>query len=72
MRHDNENDPLTFQKLAAVTAKLLQNENQETEGAPDKGEREHEGKKNPEGQRAYVDQRLRELAAFEKRARGTR
>jgi len=67
---DNENEPLPFQTLAAATARaLLQVRNQKENGADGRREKEPE-KSGAESQREYVKQRLRELSAFESRARG--
>lgn len=67
---DNENEPFTFQTLAAVTARLLnldekQNEKSETDRA-----RGDDEERRANQQREYVEQRLREVARFERRARG--
>jgi len=70
---NNDNEPLTFQTLAAVTAslttRLQKNENADGEA---NGTPEQQQKEKAEDQRHYVDQRLKELRAFEERARGRR
>ena len=65
---DNENEPFPFQSLAKITARLLtasKNENREDDGAAQGSDQERASE-----QREYVAQRLRDLAAFERRARG--
>jgi len=67
---DNENEPLPFQSLAAITTRLLEssrtrNEKRPTDSAGDQGDEQRN-----ERQREYVKQRLRELSGFERRARG--
>jgi hypothetical protein len=67
---DNENEPLPFRTLAAATARVLVNvRKQNEERAEDRRANEPE-KSDAERQREYVDRRLRELSAFERRARG--
>jgi hypothetical protein len=67
---DNENEPLPFQTLAAATARVLsQTKNQNDEGADDR-EPEQRSERRKEPNNEYVEQRLRELSAFERRARG--
>jgi len=83
---DDDNDEFPFQSLAAITAKLLQAQKTEDSEAPggrsggaqqDHGGADHTQdnercESEPEQHRQYVDQRLREIAAFEARARGAR
>ena len=69
---DNENEPFSFESLAQVTARLFQGDDPKSNERPaDSAEQQHD-EKRAEQQRRYVDQRLRELAAFEARARGGR
>lgn len=72
MEHDNENEPLTFKTLAAVTARVLrldQGKN-ETRDTTDDGKRSEENEKQKEAQRQYVDRRLSDLRTFEKLVSG--
>ena len=67
---DNENEPLPFQTLAAATARVLtQTRKQNEEGTEDRRGSEQQ-EQHAEPNREYVEQRLRELSAFERRARG--
>lgn len=72
MRHDNDNDPISFISLAAATANAVRYLIRENEKSGDK-ERDGDRKpgktseKHPDSNSEYVDQRLRELAAFERR-----
>ena len=75
MRHDNENQPLELQPIAIALAKLVKrldpNKQQGSERENDT-QRGNADKKNSRDHREYVDQRLRELAAFERRASGNK
>jgi hypothetical protein len=66
--HDNDNDPISFISLKAATLnaiRYLQKENDvDRAGKPDSEER---GEESPKPDRAYVEQRLRDFAAFERR-----
>lgn len=75
MRHDNDNDELSFIHIAAATANVARylvtedHPPHDEEGTANrKGEREP--KKNPDDERKYIEHRLREIAAFERRAAG--
>jgi len=74
---DNEDeDELTFVKLAAVTANVVRwlmkvDEEKKEQRQRNTGSGSEE-KKQTEEHTDYVDQRLRELAAFERRARGVK
>ena len=72
-QHDNDNAELSFVSLAALTANVtryLQTDKQKNE----QGERKPEPGKRDDDKgsehRAYVEKRLRELAAFERRVSG--
>jgi len=73
MKADNDNEPLSFITLAAATANVVRylepnkqkNEQREQDPAPGN---ENEKKRSERG--AYVEKRLSDLAAFERRARG--
>ncbi|MGJ4997281.1 hypothetical protein ACQR0Z_22855 [Bradyrhizobium sp. HKCCYLS3077] len=70
MTNDNDNEPLTFQPVAAFTALLLGRDEKQDEQrgcGPETGDQDQEKR---DQHRAYVEQRLRELAAFEGRASG--
>lgn len=68
---DDDTDKTTFEPLAVAAArvalKVNEKQNVETEGETDGGSATGERER---ADRAYVDYRLRELAAFERRARG--
>lgn len=75
--HDNDNERFSFITLAAATANVtryLVKEDQK----PEKHERSpdhHSGKSKkdaPDKERAYIEHRLRELAAWERRISGKR
>lgn len=72
MEHDNENEPLTFQTLAAATARVLrlEHEQHKTGDGADDGARQDENEKQKKAQREYIERRLSETAEFEARARG--
>ena len=62
----NDNEPTTFFPLAAATARVLRlYEKQNEQGASD-GERGHRNNQHE----SYVNQRLRDNAAFERRITG--
>jgi hypothetical protein len=68
-----DNDPLPFIHIAAVTRNVMQfllTHKQKTEDPAADSADEDKDVEKPEQHRAYVDQRLRELAMFERRARG--
>jgi hypothetical protein len=67
---DNENEPLPFQSLAAITTRLLESGSTKNEKRPTDRADEQRSEQREERQREYVKQRLRELSAFERRARG--
>ena len=68
----NDDEPLTFQTLAAVTARVLKlDEKQNVEAEGDGASAKPEEQKAVEHRR-YVDQRLRDMSAFERRARGAK
>jgi hypothetical protein len=61
----------TWQTLAAVTARAL-NEEQQSDGRRDDREPEQRSERGEEAHREYVEKRLRELSAFEARVNGGR
>ena len=72
--NDNNEDELTFVKLAAVTANVVrwlmkvdENKQEESAGNPDAGKKNEQ---SPEDHRRYVEQRVRETLAWEKRQKG--
>ena len=67
---DNENDPLPFQSLAAITTRLLESGSTKNEKDSTHSADKQRGEQREERNRKYVEQRLRELSAFERRARG--
>jgi len=69
---DNDNEPLTFHTLAAPTARVIERlmHEQKNEDAGSNGDSASTAKKDSDAHQRYVDQRLRELAAFEERADG--
>lgn len=72
MTNDNDNEPLTFRPIAAFATRLLGRDEKQDEQrgyGPETGDQDQ---KKRDQHRAYVDQRLRELAAFERRAGGKR
>lgn len=72
MKADNDNDPISFISLAAATANVTRYlvkeqkpsdpEERESDREPGKVREQH-----PNANSEYVDQRLRELSAFERR-----
>lgn len=69
----NDNDaenPLPFESLATITARLLQSAKKEIEKRGEEPEPGYQDRQQPEADRAYVEQRLRDFEAFERRARG--
>lgn len=71
---NDENNALPFIKLAAVTANVIryletQNKNQNADRDADRA-REKSDEEKAEDHRKYVDQRVREIAQFERRANG--
>lgn len=70
MRYAHNDNANTWISLAAATARLLQTKNEEVEkqsGKPEPGRENHHGN---DADPAYVEQRLREIEAFERRACG--
>lgn len=70
MTNDNDNEPLTFQPIAAFAVRLSGRDEKQDEQrgcGPKTGDQDQ---KKRDQHREYVEQRLRELAAFEKRASG--
>jgi len=67
--HTNDNED-TWQPLSLATGRLLQRYEKQNE--EDGGESDHAGteKQRTPDQKQYVDQRLRDLAEFERRASG--
>ncbi len=69
MKADNDDEPLSFVLLAALTANvtrfLISNEKQDSENGDETSRRE-----GAEQHEAYVAERLRNVEAFERRARG--
>ncbi|WP_316214157.1 hypothetical protein [Bradyrhizobium sp. SZCCHNR2032] len=68
----NDNEPLTFQPLAAFAVRLLGRDEKQNEEQGDDPDASNQDQKKRDQHRAYVEQRLRELAAFERRANGGR
>ena len=67
---DNDNEPLPFKTLGALTERVLathakQDENREEDPEPGGADEQHDRERG-----AYVDCRLREIAEFERRANG--
>ena len=72
--HSNDNEPMTFSKLglaAALIVNRLRNDSL-MRGVGETADRAGDtGKKDADDEKQrYIDQRLRELAAFERRADG--
>lgn len=67
---DNENEPFSFQTLAQITARLLRTDEKQNEKRPDDAECSSGDQQRANQHREYVDRRLRDIAAFERRARG--
>ena len=69
--HDNDNEPLSFITLSAATRNVVQwlepkkQESDAGKGEPDASDSDQQKR---DEHRAYVDKRLSELAAFERRA----
>lgn len=68
--HDNDNEKFSFVSLAAVTARYLGFDDKQKENRTDDAARDKRPDEKERERREYVDQRLRELAAFERRAGG--
>jgi hypothetical protein len=66
----NDNSELTFQPLAAATARVLQGDKDQDEKAGRDANTSDRDEQKQRDQRDYVAQRLRELRAFERRANG--
>lgn len=62
---NDNNDP--WQTLAAATARVLEAHEQKKEEARENDERKRKQERERE---EYIEHRIRELAAFERRARG--
>ena len=62
----NDNEPTTFFPLAAATARVLRLYEKQNEQPACDGERSHRNKQHE----SYVNQRLRDYAAFERRITG--
>jgi hypothetical protein len=69
MESSNDNEPLTFQTLSAATDRVLDQLKQKQDRAGHGQTPEAEAEKT-EQNGEYVDQRLREYRAFERRAGG--
>jgi hypothetical protein len=67
---ENDNEPLQFQSLAAITARVLQSNEKQNEQSTDDRKRGDGNQPDDSERRRYVDRRLRELAAFERQANG--
>jgi len=71
--HDNENEPLSFVSLAALTANVTRylrvdekkNEESEREPAPSRGDEQKRAQ-----ELEYVERRLRELRSWERKISG--
>lgn len=71
--HDNENELFSFITLGAATSNVvryLEPTEQKKEHREREAQREREDKEKAEQHRRAVDQGLRDIAAFEKRASG--
>jgi hypothetical protein len=72
--HDNENEKLSFITLSAATRNaiewLLNSDEKQNEERRDDRRSGNEDKRDTDQHHTYVDQRLKELAAFERQARG--
>ena len=67
---DNDNDELSFRSLARITERLLEgNKTLDQEGRAGRAD-EDSDKEREKRHRQHVEQRLRDFAAFERRARG--
>ena len=69
--HDNEDDELSFISIAAATANViryLQIDEKQQEERDNNTPCPNEGKERPVENREYVEQRLRDYAAFERRS----
>jgi len=73
MKEDNDNDPLTFVHIAALTANVTrylgldEKPNEESKGDRNTPETDEQREAD---KRRYVEQRLRDTLVFEDRARG--
>lgn len=79
MKNANDNEPLELQPIAIALARVVRH--LQPDVIPEKDEKENPGgdsdpgdtdKERPEDQRRYIDHRLREIAAWEKRINGGR
>lgn len=73
MKAANDDDPLPFLTIAAATANVLaylDPDKQKHEHCERNAERSDEDEAADRRKREYVEQRLREIAAFERRACG--
>jgi hypothetical protein len=71
----NDDDELSFITLKAATLNAVQwlmeaHDEKQNENCGKDGQANESNEQKPESHRRYVDCRLRELAAFEERARG--
>jgi hypothetical protein len=70
-QHDNDNEPLSFVSLAALTANVTRYLGlNEKKDAPSDDQRSSEEEKRAAERLEFVNTRLRELDRFEDRARG--
>ena len=70
---EQDNEELSFISLAALTANVLrylESDKQKQERTGDNAERGDADEKNSGADREYIERRLRDIAAFEKRAKG--
>ena len=71
--HDNDNEKLSFISLAAATANVVRylepTKDQKKQGDRDTA-RDSAEKENSECEREYIEHRLRELAAWERKISG--
>lgn len=67
---DNDNEPLTFQPLSAITEKVLMKTPKQNDERSNDCEAEQRSESGKKPDREYVEQRVRDIAAFERRARG--
>ncbi|MGJ4954603.1 hypothetical protein ACQR1H_03085 [Bradyrhizobium sp. HKCCYLRH2015] len=66
----SDNDPLPFQPIGTFAARLLQSDKQQNENCEGDTATGRDDQQQTGEHREYVEKRLRELAAFERRARG--
>jgi hypothetical protein len=68
--HDNDNDPISFLSLAALTANVTRFLFDQKKEEPNRDGGDAEREQNPVGDRDYIDDSLRRIRAFERRAAG--